>query len=358
MASADSPFGSASDYTFPHLLKDSDGFVVHPTIDNDCDYSAFTIESGKWRAIVSPAKHRDVALEEVFGRFPDLNQVEIDLKAAPGCAGVCEASLSPPTIAFTAVYDVLFYTDWLFKFINRYLCGLLFEERSYDSIGRKDLIVTFSPVSGDYMAAPTYRRAGFTALKNEVMLFKLQNRANLALWRRDHAKYAAEKREFRAQLLFGQLDVSIHGDVVQFGEIVPCVLVGDNVGQPLPDDHPAHVLRQFVETHYPRLRKAFPVYRRLEAIFKLCAINGLVNMDGVNPSPTAIPLHKVARHVESVYLRGGIKLQPDISHCRKIFDRYGLACAFVHKQAIEDCYERAETRFLQCVEAEETYPKE
>ena len=378
-------FGPVSGWDFRYLPTDQHGLVVHRAAKDVFAYNTFQFLDGKFRPfIIDPVKQvRDLDVEAVFDAGADIRAVEIDMRRGDN-PRTNVVSVYPATITGTAVYDVLFYTDWLFKFALRFMTRLIFLDQPFETVGNNDMIVTLTPnQDGNYFAAPTRGRAGFTALKNEMMLFKLRNKDKLADWRANFAKYDGSQ-EFKAQLVFDKVEVtSTHGQILHLKDPRPHVRVGTLEGaESLPGDHPAHVLRDFVEAHYPRLREAFPVYRRLETVFKLCTLNCLVaGVAGDQASPM-MTLTEAGTHVESVYLKGGIKLVPQIvaapapvvatpavdpaaqarekarrSECRTFFNQQGFICSFAPKLTIEDCLDTALNQYHECLKLEEVENK-
>lgn len=360
-------FGNVvSTYAFPALSRDEHGVVAHHQAGKYAAYVCFQLMNGFYQPVLSGNDVRDCALEDVFRAHPTLVELELDLRQGLH-PRTCIASLYPASIAFTPVYDVVYYSDWLFKYIWRYITRLILLNQPFDQVGLNDHVLSVVPnTDGLYTAVPTTRRAGFTALKNEIMLFKLRNKQHLEPWRANFAKYTSDTVQFKAQLMFEHVDVEDHGDKVFMHNVTPRVLLGDMQGLPLPRDHPAHILQAFVEAHYPKLKAAFPVYTRLETVFKLLTLNAL-NQNTQAGLKLKDVLTAVATHVESPYLNGGVKMQPAPKvqtkswvhekfgdwTCRQAFDVGGLACTFAPAGHIEDCLEQNEKNLFDCLTLEE-----
>ena len=106
---------------------------------------------------------------------------------------------------------------------------------------------------------------------------------------------------------------------------------------PLPQDHPATVLQLFVDEHYARLRRAFPVYQHLETAVQLCVVNQVARSTQVTDHPRH-DLVSVGEFVDCVYHVGGIVVdatprEVDVEKirndpCRKAFNRGGFQLLF------------------------------
>jgi hypothetical protein len=83
------------------------------------------------------------------------------------------------------------------------------------------------------------------------------------------------------------------------------------VASNLPDDHPGLVFKQFMQTHYPALKRAFPLYQRLESAVKWCAVNKFLNSGS---SATAATPVFVDCFADSIHGLGGIKGAPYLVH--------------------------------------------
>ena len=336
-------------YTCPHLLKDADHFVAH----------------------VANAEHSaalDILLQEqVFANR--LTAIDFDM-----CTGARstediqthQCSVYPAALITpgSPVFDVLYQADFLFKHIYRFLVQLVFLDKpSVESY----VVATQVDARQRLVIEPTSRRPGFTALGNEVKLFKLRNKSQQEAWREGHAKYKGQ--EFRAQLQFTRVQWSATETQLLFGDLTPTVKTEWIDKTPLPPDHPASALQLFVAQHFAALKRAFPVYHHLETVFYLCAAN--VVMLSPKVKDDAMPLMSLTpagEYVDGIYHVGGVKVQPEPTRmsaeeariagrndsCRKAFDWGSLGCAvFAPKDNIEDCLARNEGLFLQCLELPE-----
>jgi hypothetical protein len=331
---------AAYPYTYPHLLKDADQFVAH----------------------VSQAEHAKSLEQQLHQQVREtrLTAIDFDLRTGPHSAddlqtvtcSVYPAALITPG---SPVFDVLLQCDHLFKHIYRYIVQVAFLDKlTVESY----IFATQLDSQKRLQVEPTAKRAGFTALKNEVTLFKLRHRDQLQQWRDNHHKYKGQ--EFCAQLVFDRVDFDTTDTHISFYTLQPTVRTAWMDRTPLPPDHPAAVLQLFVAEHYPAIKRAFPVYQHLETVFCLCALNVISGKQHED----AMPLTVVGEYVDGIYHVGGVKMQPQPTRvtteearvkaradpCRKAFDIGGFACAFMPALMIQDCLAANEQDFLRCLE--------
>ena len=327
----------AKPYAVPHLPHDDDGFVVQET-----------------------SSALDRLIEEQV-RASHLTTMEIDLRAGPHSANdiqtvSCSIHPADKIPMGSPVFDVLYHSDYLFKFIYRYLVQLVFRDKP---AVEAYLIATKLDNNNRLVIAPTTGRAGFTALKNEITLFaRRRPQSEVEQWRVSYNKYKGQ--EFQAQLCFTDaVDYCLDDDAIVVKSVFPKVRSAWMDSTPLPHDHPATVLHLFVDEHYARLRRAFPVYQHLETAVQLCVVNQVARSMRVTDHPRHHNLVPVGEFVDCVYHVGGIvvdatprkveveKIRND--PCRKAFNRGGFICAFAPALVIEDCLDKNEQDYLQCL---------
>jgi hypothetical protein len=213
---------AAYPYTYPHLLKDPDQFIAH----------------------VANAAH-DALLDQQLQqqvRETRLTAIDFDLRTGPHSAddiqtvtcSVYPAALIPPG---TPVFDVLYQCDHLFKHIYRYIVQLVFLDKP---IVESYIVAAHLDAQQRLQVESATGRAGFTALKNEVTLFKLRHRDLVQQWRENHQKYKGQ--EFCAQLTFDRVHFDTTSSHISFHSPPPTVRTAWMDRTPLPPDHSATVL--------------------------------------------------------------------------------------------------------------------
>ena len=312
-------FPGSTTYSFPHLLKDENGFIVnvHGSYERTDPYDTFDLSRETPQVIqAAPTSWRDREVEDVVSRG-GLTCVALDLNDSPRSSRLFRMStchVFPKSIAQTVVYDVMYYTDYLFKLIWRYLLHTVFGE--FGENGIDDFIISKVPDSdGCYHVARTHRRAGFTALSNMVRLFAQQNKDKLELWR-DNLKKVCPDKKSAVHLEYPHVEFELDDvhQVLHIQPLRPSVHVHFLDGTDYPPNGPLFVMKEFVEAFYDKLRVHFPIYQRLEVIYKLCLANRVKGCVEAKPV-TLVPIED---HADNIALHGGIRLVPRTVVTRKV----------------------------------------
>lgn len=303
-------------YTFPHLDKDAAGFVTHESLHRWATYNLFDVAEGVPTPVTDPAlEERDLAVELIM-TTTGIAQLELDLRGPPTLDRAFRTThcyMSPPDAHKTALFDIVYEADHLFKYFFRYFVQIVFKHK-YADVGAMDFIFAREPTDGVVHVTKTLRRAGFTALKNEIRLFALRHKEEVPQWTASFDEY--DNQEFRAQLTFQEVGITVSPDATHLmvHDVVPRVLVGpphESAAVELPGDHPAHVFKQFMEAHYPALKRAFPVYQRMESVFKWCAVNKFLQPESAKPCVKPVFVDCFA---DSIHGLGGVKMNAILAH--------------------------------------------
>ena len=356
-------FEHTDDYSFPSLITDEKG-IFTGACKKYHTYDLFTDKGD----LILEEDERDFELENYILDH-QIEFVDIDLdKAQTNVNPLFESQrckVYPENIKdVPAIYDTLFACDYLLKYIYRILLQVLVLQRSLEQIYTSNYLISYKPVKGEYPIANIYKRAGFTKLVNTIRLFALKNKSQLSLIKESYETCKSNTKHIRVNLTFPKMNYSVDENYLQFHPLVPNVKItyGDD---PVP--FYLTFVKQFIEEHYQDIKTAFPIYNRLENIYRLCA---LVRFRQNNLENTSTP------HYELVYTRtfpdkimccGGITLVPKlfvkipfkdhplierkekIKECRKVFDNAGLLCSFAPKLQIRDCLDRNLKNFHECL---------
>ena len=359
-------------YTFPSLEKDDEGFIIHSQKKNYADYSFFDISDGKLNVIHDDKTIPHTVLEETA---LTLTEVEFDLKL--GDNRVCVKNtchIYPESIKHTPVYDIIVYTDVLFKYIWAYLRHTIFKGLDPQLAGYYDFIISHIPgKDGLHHIKRTHKRDGFSKLKNAVHMFLLKNKAEVSTWRQKYETY--DKKDTRVALNFTDIDYAYDENNIYINpKLKPTVEASYIDGSPINSGEPGDIIKLFVENHYDVIREAFPIYKELEIIYKIMCANRIMRRNFVVPQKATLVY--VGDIMDSIMFHGGINLQPknwniidmpvipfkdhplvkatqkkiDVKVCREAFDNGGFICAFAPKLKIRDCYDNNLKTFHECLE--------
>jgi len=296
-------------YTFPWLEKDADGFITNIEKNKYADYSYFDLSG-----IVchNPCQTmRDPELEDCL---KSVSNLEIDLRKEPTDGPLYKTNqcwIFPESIRGTAAYDVLYYADYLFKFFWRAVERVILRGNPIESVGSDDFLLSRVPssIDGLYHTMKASNQTGFVSIRNMIHLFALKNKNKITGWREAHFQYG--QRTFIANLQFPNIEYGKDEQGIYIAPLKPNIQVQELDGTTHPENGPGFVLKEFFETNYDAIKKTFPIYLRLERIYKIMVSKRILTgqMEVVDGS-VKNQLVYVENHIDSIACHGGIKLQP------------------------------------------------
>ena len=359
-------FQHTDKYIFPSLLLDEKGIFT-----GKCKgYHTYDLFSNKGEVIFTESdENRDYELENHILNN-EITLIDIDLDKAPNINLFFESTecrVYPESIKdIAAIYDTLFICDYLLKYIHRMLMQLMVIGLSTEQIVTSNYLISYKPVEGKYPISNVYRRAGFTKLLNTIRFFSLKNKDQSTLIKESYEECRNNKNEIRVNLNFPQMDYSLDERYLQFHTLTPNVNI--TYGN---DEVPLYLtfVKKFIEEHYQDIKTAFPIYNRLENIYRLCAlVRFKQNKFQTNENHPSYDLVYTRTFPDRIMCCGGITLVPKlfvkipfrdhpliqkkekVKECRKAFDNAGLICAFAPKLKIRDCLDQNLKDFHECLE--------
>lgn len=300
-------------YRFPWLEKDSDGHIknMEPHNSKYADYSFFDLSG-----VVCHDPHKTVRDPELEDCLKGVSNVEIDLRKEPTDGPLYKTNqcwIFPESIRGTAAYDVLYYADYLFKFFFRAIERIILRGEPLDSAGSDDFFLSRVPAQSDglYHTIRACNRDGYVGLRNIILLFAIKNKDKIAGWREGYSQYG--RRTFIANLQFPNIEYGKDEEGIYIAPLKSYIQIQELDGTTPPDNSPAFVFKEFFETHYEAIKKSFPIYARLERLYKIMVCNRiLIGQMGESGEPEKNELVYIENHVDSIACHGGIKLQPKI----------------------------------------------
>jgi len=299
-------------YTFPWLEKDADGHIKNkePHQAKYADYSFFDTVG-----IVCYDPHVFVRDPELEDCLKDVLNVEIDLRKEPTDGLLYMTNqcwIFPKSIRGTPAYDVLYYADYLFKFFFRGFERVILRGKPYYSVGTDDFLISRIPAEdGFHHTIRADKLDGFIGLRNIIHLFSLNNKEKLAGWREAHVRYG--RRTFIANLQFPNIEYGQDDQGIYIAPLKPNIQIQELDGTTPPENSPASVFKLFIESSYEAIKKSFPIYERLERLYKIILRNQIMSGKHVEPcSQEKNELVYIENHQDSIACHGGIKLQPQI----------------------------------------------
>ena len=239
-------------------------------------------------------------------------------------------------------------------------------------IKQETYMISMREIEGTYKVSNVEYNYGFLRLIDMISNFVRDN--NL---KEKQTELNAEYIEFKklntimsASISYEDIKYTLEDDVLNFKKIkekINITCIKDNEYIEIPNY--AKYLQQFFNEYYDDIKGVFPIYHRLENIYRLCALN--VVLDQFRFETELHDSIYVDTYPRSILCSGGIVLAPtsfiqvpfkghpivdatqkniDVKVCREAFDNGGFICAFAPKLKIRDCYDKNLKDFHECLE--------
>jgi hypothetical protein len=195
-------------------------------------------------------------------------------------------SVYPKLVSNTPeIYDTLYLTDFLLKFIYKIFVEMLIFDCDNEKICRLNFIIGYSESEKEncYKISSIRGRQGFTKLMNTMKLFILKNKLkNDAEIKESYHNFHKEKTDKDILKVYMNYDkISYQSDMVDDKyhiKLQPlesnCVFSFKRNGEYKETPYYIKFIKQFIDEHYKDIKEAFPIYKRLENIYRLvCLVN-------------------------------------------------------------------------------------
>jgi hypothetical protein len=390
-------FGLTTNYQFPTLLIDQDG-IFTGKIPKYAKFDHFKFiksieEIGVRFLLADSSLIRDINIEK-FIMVNQITHIQLNLKSQNLSANYVSnnCTIYPEIIRTCSdVYDTVYLTDYILKYIYNILVKMMIYERSSHDTKIQTFLIGHRNIDGFYKVSNLVGHGGFLKLLNTVQLFILKNKlkGNVEI-KESYAKYGESTNELSIyinyeNITFGSEKIGNEYYVqLQPLEVKPVMTykVSDQYAE-LPLF--ATYIRQFVAEYYNDIKLAFPIFERLENIYRLCGLVGImskiVSSDDLDNFTMVQHFREnkdcvlADTYASSIMTSGGLVLMPNNyvkvpyipisekpipksekatkSECREAFDNAGFICAFAPKLQIRECYDKNLKAFHECLSLEE-----
>ncbi len=279
-------FGITTDYTFPTILCNEDGIFTGKT-PNYATFENFKLRklhNGDFDVNFIPidlTQIRDYEIERfIIGN--KINHIQINLKSPdPDADFSCSDCFIYPEIVKNspAVYDTFYITDLFLKYIYQMFVRLVVYEQDAQS---NVFLTSIREVDGHFKVSNLVKHIGFIQLHNKLRYFYLKKKLkeNPEI-KASFAKYNESKYFLNAYINFKDITYSCERNNDEFNIQIHPLKVDPMVGYSEEGkfkDLPffATIIQQFMREHYNDIKKAFPIFERLENIYRLCALVGIM----------------------------------------------------------------------------------
>jgi len=384
-------FDIKCNYNFPSIICDKNGFIIGQSAIYS-KFENFKINPEGYEFIQTDNNAIDAEIET----FIISNQItHIKFHMESNCQEYENNScyVYPLIVSnCSAIYDTLYETDTLLKkFYNLFITYVIFKKSS-DYILKNTFQIGIKPIDGNYKVSNLETNVGYKQLINKIMYFTLKHKLHKDPETYDKIKesydvYKSSKKDnimLNGNIAFENITYSFDDNLIQIHplQVKPNLQLSQNgVIQKLPLF--VEYFSLFLKEHFADIKKFFPIYERLENIYRMCGFMCLLERTDLNDFEIVIPkeeLKYVDTYASSILMNGGIELIPKQfvkvpykpiisqkdseeskeeskkkvrnSECRKVFNDTGFICAFAPKLKIRECYEKNLETYHECLKDE------
>lgn len=305
-------FDVKASYDFPTLKTDDDGIFTGDADEYDI-FDKFKLNNGNYQYEL---KNPDIEIERfIIGN--KIKQMRIDLRQnLKEIFNNHKSYVYPIIIASnSAVYDTLYLTDHLLKYVYRMLMAIIINGADEEYIKQETYMISMREIEGTYKVSNIEFHYGFMRLIDMISNFVRDN--NL---KDKQEELNAEYMEFKklnstmsASISYEDIKYTLEDDILTFKKLKEKI---DIVSWRKYNDEyeytelPSYAkyLQQFFREYYDDIKNAFPIYYRLENIYRLCALN--VVLDNFTPETEIHESIYVDTYPRSILCSGGVLLAP------------------------------------------------
>jgi hypothetical protein len=301
-------FNVKASYDFPTLKIDDDGIFTGEIDEYDIFDKFKLIDSSYQYELKNP----DIEIER-FIIENKIKQMRIDLRQnLKGTFSNHKSYVYPLSIVSnSAVYDTLYLTDYLLKHIYRILMAIIINGADEECIKQETYMISMRDIEDKYKVSNVEYNYGFLRLIDMISNFVSDN--NLKDKQEElNAEYMEFKKKGRtmsASISYEDIKYTLEDNILTFKKLkekINIVCWKDDEYFEIPSY--AKYLQQFFREYNDDIKNVFPIYNRLENIYRLCALN--VVLDNFT---TETEIHEsiyVDTYPRSILCSGGILLAP------------------------------------------------
>lgn len=301
-------FNVKSLYDFPTLKTDEDGIFTGEIDEYDIFDKFKLIDSSYQYELKNP----DIEIER-FIIENKIKQMRIDLRQNLKGAFINHKSYVYPIIVASnsAVYDTLYLTDYLLKHIYRILMAIIINGADEELIKQETYMISMREIEGTYKVLNIEFHYGFMRLIDMISNFVRDNnlKEKQTELNAEYMEFKKLNRTMSASISYEDIKYTLEDNILTFKKLkekINIVCWKDDEYFEIPSY--AKYLQQFFREYYDDIKNVFPIYNRLENIYRLCALN--VVLDNFT---TETEIHEsiyVDTYPRSILCSGGIVLAP------------------------------------------------
>lgn len=301
-------FEVKASYDFPTLKTDDDGIFTGDADEYDI-FDKFKLVDGNYQYEL---KNPDIEIERfIIGN--KIKQMRIDLRNnLTGTYSNHKSYVYPIIIASnSAVYDTLYLTDHLLKYVYRILMAIIINGTDEEYIKQETYMISMREIEGTYKVLNIEFHYGFMRLINMISNFVEDNnlKDKQEELKAEYMEFKKLNRTISASISYEDIKYTLEDDILTFKKLkekMNIVCWKDDEYFELPSY--AKYLQQFFREYYDDIKNVFPIYNRLENIYRLCALN--VILDNFTPETEIHESIYVDTYPRSILCSGGVLLTP------------------------------------------------
>jgi hypothetical protein len=344
-------------YDFPTLTIDEQGLIT-----GKCKlYQKYDCFEKDFRIINKPHEELDSELEKAIIEN-NITHLDIDLnKSSKGYPffDSHDCSVYPELVKdIPVLYDTLYICDYYLKFIYGVLLKQLVLERTGEQVIFSNFLIAYRELEGKFTVSSINERTEFLKLLDSVKLFVSENSVYKDEIRKSYEICRANDTQIIINLSYRNIEYTTDEHCLYFEPLVPNLKI--SYGQ---EQVPYYLtfVKKFIEKCYEDIKSAFPIYHRLENMYRLCGLMRFREKKEICDFHLDIPKYSCVftrKFPDRIMCCGGVELAPkefkrSKSECRQFFDQGGLICAFAPKLQIRNCYETNLKNYHDCLSLEE-----
>ena len=314
-------YNITTDYTFPSIQKDENGFFTNEH-EIYMPFTQFILnQDNTYELVETPNLQRDYVIENFIIKN-NIKKISIDLAFDENHNKTHfnshKISVYPEIIKFTPVYDILYLTDYILKYIYRILILFVIHKTQLHEIYGKNYIIGLEPINGKF-GTSSINRHGLIGLCMDIYHYVLGNKLKTCQKFKDDYDFK-QANNIRSVVCINYEDVEFSYDktnlVLHPVKINTVVGLYDSKAQATEKDIVLMHMKTFIDTYYEKIKKKFPIFNRLENIYMMCAFNNIMEKLSVGDLTNAFAIINdtqpifIEKKPESIMCTGGIVLYP------------------------------------------------
>lgn len=290
-------------YNFPSLPIDENGIII----TNCPEYQKFNKFNKSDFSII----HSSISDEELENAVLSNNIMEykIDLDTSPKGLPFFEShncSIYPEIIKdIPVIYDTLYICDYYLKFIYRIVLQYLVLERTDDEVIFSNFLIAYKEINSQYAVSSLNDRPEFIQIIKVIKSFVEKYKDDPKI-KESYQDTLGKDAIIRIQITYKNILFSTDDEYLYFLPLIPEVEMSCSLNKEL--SYFLTYVKKFVEDHYDDIKNAFPIYNRLENLYRLCAINRFKNLNTLESFDIDTPECKLVytrRFPDQIMCRGG-----------------------------------------------------